>query len=168
MAIRRSKPYLLERPRIAESTLQPGSWPLRSCSGSGGACAGCATRCARRWRRRASSARHESWVRATTDWRRLFARSIGGVLRLGRGDLDAAAAGWTTWPRICGTVRAANGRRCLPGHKARDVANRTTPCGERPKYPIQGRQQRALPFSLKRCCLHSERCDHMTVLPFMM
>jgi hypothetical protein len=79
------------------------------------------------------TARHESWVRATTDWRRLFARSIGGVLRLCRGDLDAAAAGWTTWPRICGTVHAADGRRCLPGHKARDVANRTTRCGERPK-----------------------------------
>src|SRR5258708_2334090 len=59
-----------------------------------------------------------------------FARSIGGVLRLCRGDLDVAAAGWTTWPRICGNVRAANGRRCLPGHKARDVASRTTRCGE--------------------------------------
>src|SRR3954469_5318231 len=98
-----------------------------------GACAGCATQCARRWQCRASSARHEPWVRATADWRRLFARSIGGVLRLCRGDLEAAAAGWTTWPRICGTVRAANGRRGLPGHKARDVANRTTRCGERPK-----------------------------------
>jgi hypothetical protein len=27
-----------------------------------------------------------------------------------------------------------------------------------PKYPIQDRQQRALPFSLKRCYLHSPRC----------
>jgi hypothetical protein len=27
-----------------------------------------------------------------------------------------------------------------------------------PKYPVQGRQQRALPFSLKRRDLHSQRC----------
>jgi hypothetical protein len=27
-----------------------------------------------------------------------------------------------------------------------------------PKYPIQGRQHGALPFSLKRCDLHSQRC----------
>src|SRR5439155_20870029 len=67
------------------------------------------------------------------DWGRLFARSVGGVVRLCPGDLEAAAAGWTSWPRICGSVRGANGRRCLPGHKARDVANGTTRCGERPK-----------------------------------
>jgi hypothetical protein len=27
-----------------------------------------------------------------------------------------------------------------------------------PKYPVQGRQQRVLPFSLKRRDLHSQRC----------
>ena len=167
MAIRRSKPYLLERPRIAESTLQPGSWPLRSCSGSGGACAGCATRCARRWRRRASSARHESWVRATTDWRRLLDQSAEFCGCAGATSTVPLRVG-QPGPEFAEPFALPNGRRCLLGHKARDVANRTTPCGERPKYPIQGRQQRALPFSLKRCCLHSERCDHMTVLPFMM
>lgn len=73
---------------------------------------------------------HESWVRATTDWRQPFVRSISGVLRRSRGDLDAGPVAWTTWPRICETVRAANGRQCLPGHKAKDVASRTTEGGE--------------------------------------
>jgi hypothetical protein len=33
------------------------------------------------------------------------------------GDLDAAAAAWTTWPRICGTVPAVNRQACLPGRR---------------------------------------------------
>jgi hypothetical protein len=41
-----------------------------------------------------------------------------------------------------------------------DVNQRMSPVGPHaaksdPKYPVQGRQQRALPFSLKRCDLHS-------------
>jgi hypothetical protein len=44
----------------------------------------------------ASSARHESWVRATADWRRPFARSIGAILRRCRGDLDAGVAAGTS------------------------------------------------------------------------
>jgi hypothetical protein len=48
-------------------------------------------------------------MRATTDWRRRFARSIGAVLR---GDLHAVAAAWKAWPRVCGTARAPNEQGC--------------------------------------------------------
>ena len=129
----------------------------RSGSADAGACAGFSTQCVRRWRCRAFSVRHESSVLATTDWRRPFARSIGGVLR-------GTGATSTPTPRVGQPGPEPPESFALPTNNGAclDIEQSMLPVGpyaaeSGPEYPIQG-GQRALPFSLKRRDLHSQRC----------
>ena len=70
------------------------------------------------------------------------------VLGRCRDRLDAGAAGRTTWPRSCGTVRASNGRSCLPGRKSGGCPQPDQQAKDSdPKCPVHGCQQRALPVS---------------------
>jgi Replication initiator protein A len=81
-------------------------------------------------------------------------RSIGGVLRPCRGDLDPGAAAWKPGPESAEPFALPSDNRvCL------DVDQGTAPVGPdaakgNPKRPVQGRQQWAFPLSLKCGYLH--------------